>query len=349
MERFEKLGVRFPFFVAPMVGISHVAFRELVRHYTPPSLSPLLFTEMISSRRLPSEHLDQAQHLRTSIGETGLIPQLLCNEETYIAQSFEKLQPLHPWGYDINMGCPASQTLKHNWGVQLMHDKHKAADIVRIAKKYAHKPVSVKLRAAIGRHHNEDYLNDFTAALEDAGADWLTVHCRTQDQGHNGYANWQIIQRLATRRKIPIVANGDIHTWQDALTVRREHGADGVMIARAATARPWILWQIAYRLGHTEKPSGTTRETPPFTPEEEGQEYFAAVLRLSCLMQDHYGDNPQTLKQFFFFLTLSSRWLFFGHEFLTKAKRAQSFYQLRDFVNEYRENTSQKMVAHART
>jgi tRNA-dihydrouridine synthase B len=348
VNRLEKLGVRFPYFVAPMVGISHVAFRELVRFYTPPSLQPLLFTEMISSRRLPQENVGEVDSLRTSPGEDGLIPQLLCNEESFIEQSMYKLRALYPWGIDINMGCPASQTLKHNWGVQLMHNKDKAADVVRFAKKYCDRPISVKLRAALGREFDEKYLLEFTAALEDAGADWLTIHCRTQAQGHRGYAHWTEVENVAKTRSIPIVANGDIHTWEQAISVRNNHGVDGVMIARAAMARPWILWQIAHKLGHTEKPTHATRDLPPFEPEDEAQEYFASLLRLTCLLEEHYGDHAETTRKIHLHLTLSSRWLFFGHDFLVKAKRAKTLTELRDFLNTYRDGTQQKMLSTAR-
>ncbi len=349
MRRFERLGVDFPFFIAPMVGISHVAFRELVRAYTPPGIFPLLFTEMISSRRLPGEQIGEADHLRTSCGEQGLIPQLLCNEEVFIQESMAKLHGLHPWGIDINMGCPVTQTLKHNWGVQLMHDKGKAADVVRFAKKYSARPISVKLRAAIGRDFNEAYLLDFTAALEDAGADWLTVHCRSQEQRHHGYARWDMVEKVASERTIPVVANGDIHTWKSAIEVREKYRVDGVMLARAATARPWILWQIAYHLGHRESPPGIQRTEPPLTPEEEGDEFFSAILRFSCLLEQHFGDCPSTLKKLFFHLTLSSRWLFYGHGFLTQAKKCQNLFQFRDFVNDYRDKYPQPMIETART
>lgn len=349
MYRFEKLGVRFPFFIAPMVGISHVAFRELIRFYTPPSLFPLLFTEMISSRRLPTEQVGEVDHLRTSVGEDGLIPQLLCNEEEFIAQSMEKLRRLYPWGVDINMGCPVTQTLKHNWGVQLMHNKERAADVVRMAKKYSDWPVSVKLRAALGREFNENYLLEFTAALENAGADWLTVHCRTQDQGHHGYARWDMVERVAQERKIPIVANGDIQTWEDALMVKEKHRVDGVMIARAATARPWILWQIAHKLGFRDKPPGASSEEPPLTPEDEGREYFASILRFSCLLEEHFGDNALTLRKLHFHLGLGSRWLFFGHGFLVQARRCPTLFEFREYVNKYREESPQKLITHART
>lgn len=349
MDRFEKLGVQFPYFIAPMVGISHVAFRELVRFYTPASLCPLIFTEMISSRRLPSQHVEEVDSLRTRFGESGLVPQLLCNQDEFIAQSMLKLRRLYPWGVDINMGCPATQTLKHNWGVQLMHDKRAAADVVASAKRHCDVPVSVKLRAALGREFDENYLLEFTEALENAGADWLTIHCRTQGQGHHGYARWDMVQKVAERRRIPIVANGDVHTWEDALHVKKTYGVDGVMLARAAIARPWILWQIAYKLGIEDKPVNATRDTPPFTPEEEGQEFFAAILRYTCLLEDYFGEGPETMRRVFFHLVHGSRWLFFGHDFMTRARRATDLFTLREIINDYRESSSQTLVARART
>lgn len=342
MDRLQNLGVKFPFFIAPMVGISHVAFRELIRHYTPPEIEPLLFTEMISSRRLPGEQVGEVDHLKMSVGENGLIPQLLCNEESFIAESMRKLWWMHPWGVDINMGCPVTATLKHNWGVQLMHDKDKAAEVVRWAKQHTDRPISVKLRAGLGREFDQKYLLDFTESLEDAGADWLTVHCRAQAQGHHGYARWDLVQEVAKERSIPVVANGDVHTWEDALFVKREHEVDGVMIARAATARPWILWQIAYQLGFTQR-------VPPLTREEEGREYFAAMLRLCCLVRDYFGDGPESMRKLLFYFTHSSRWMPFGHPFLMELKRKKSLDEMIDYINVYRDGTNQAMIARART
>ena len=98
-----------------MVGLTHVAFRQLIRSYVPSGLEVLLFTEMLSSRRLPSERLDDVESLKCAPNETNLIPQLLGNEEKFIEPSIKRLMAKSPWGIDINMGCPTSHTLKHNW------------------------------------------------------------------------------------------------------------------------------------------------------------------------------------------------------------------------------------------
>ncbi len=320
--RLNRLGIDFPFLVAPMVGLSHVAFRELVRSYTPRNLKPLVFTEMLSTRLLPQEKLESADSLKTAWGgEKPFIPQILGNEEKFIAPSIEKLMPLEPWGIDINMGCPVTHSLRHNWGVKLMGDRKYAADVVGITKKHSPVPVSVKLRSSPGEEDDLAYLSDFTAALEDAGADWMTIHARPRGQKHHGEANWAVVGDIARARQIPIVGNGDIQTADDAIKVVREFGADGAMIARAATARPWILWQIAHRLGHEESPWGREGELPPETPEAEGREYYRACLAMVDYLEQYGGPEEMALKRLRFFIGVGSRWLPFGHSFWKKCMK----------------------------
>lgn len=85
--RMSALGIDFPFLVAPMVGLSNVAFRQLIRSYTPRGLNVLTFTEMLSTRRLPDEKLSTTNELKTAEDERFFIPQLLGNQEEYIAPS----------------------------------------------------------------------------------------------------------------------------------------------------------------------------------------------------------------------------------------------------------------------
>lgn len=334
----DHLGVSFPILVAPMVGISHVAFRELVRSYLPEGISPLLFTEMLSSRRLPSERLEVAESLFVATGETHFVPQILGNEEEFIAPSIRKLLPLSPWGFDINMGCPKSHALQHNWGVRLLGDRDYASEVVRITKRHSPKPVSVKLRAGIDAVVDKDYLFRFTEALEIAGADWLTVHCRTKAQGHRGFADWELVSEIAGRRTIPVVLNGDIQTSDDILSLLEKKSIAGVMVARAATARPWILWQVAYRLDNS-------LPKPPSTPEEEGAEYFRACFRLSNLIEKYFGETKQALKRLEFYVALGSRWLPFGHELWRRVKCSKSLAEARAEISRYGELYPQRMSA----
>lgn len=345
--RLSRLGVPFPFFIAPMVGISHVAFRELVRSYLPVGLEPLLFTEMLSTRRIPSQRLDTTEFLRSAPGERRFIPQLLGNEERFITPSVRKLEQLCPWGFDINMGCPASQTLKHNWGVLLMGDRRYAAEVVRIARGSTSLPLSVKLRSGNAATHDVAYLKEFTAALEEAGADWLTVHARPRLAGHSGAAAWDVVGEVAQARTIPVVANGDIQTADDALDLMRAYPVDGAMIARAATVRPWILWQIAHRLGMRDAPAGREGELPPQSLEQESREYFRACLRLADLLILYYGDSAGALKRLQFFITTGTRWFFFGHAFWRAMQRAKSVADAASLIQRYADTHAHPMVARA--
>lgn len=333
--RMQSLGIEFPFMIAPMVGLSHVAFRELVRSYTPPSLSALCFTEMLSTRKLPSEKLHNTNELRIAENERFFVPQLLGNEERFIEPSVKKLLALNPWGFDINMGCPQTHILRHNWGVRLMGDAGYAAEVVSMVKRHTALPVSVKLRGGADKDVDVDYLFRFTDVLEEAGLDWLTIHPRPRAAKHEGLANWQAVSDVAKRRSIPVVANGDIQTAEDALHVVRNLGCDGAMIARAATVRPWILWQIAAKLGSTSVPADAVTAGPPVTPEDEGAEYFRAVVRYIDILLKYFGDSEYSLQKARFFAATGSKWFLFGHSFWRVTMKAKTLAEMKEAVSEY--------------
>jgi tRNA-dihydrouridine synthase len=114
------------------------------------------------------------------------------------------------------------------------------------------------------------------------------------------------------------------------------------MIARAAIARPWILWQVAYRLG-------LTADRPPQTPEEEGEAYFQSILRLSCLLQEYFGNTPGALKRLKTHIALSHRWLLFGHEFWKHAQASEDLIEARDRIHDHAEKHPQPMARRAAT
>jgi tRNA-dihydrouridine synthase len=287
---------------------------------------------MLSTRRLPSEKLETTNELKTVESERFFVPQLLGNEERFIEPSIRKLMQLSPWGFDINMGCPVNHILRHNWGVRLMGDPTYAAEVVRVAKKHAKVPVSVKLRGSADETIDREYLETFTKALEEAGVDWLTIHARPRSQKHTGAANWNLVAEVAAARSVPVVANGDIQTAEDACRLLLDYKVDGAMIARAATIRPWILWQIAEKLGITEKPIGMEERSAPQTGEGESQEYLLACLRLIDFLEQYFGDSDYSLQKFRFFVATGSKWMFFGHAFWKQTMKCRNLNDLRDVM-----------------
>ncbi|UXR65007.1 tRNA-dihydrouridine synthase family protein [Bdellovibrio bacteriovorus] len=139
--------VNFPLCLAPMVGLTHVALREVMREYLPSDAYTIWPTEMLNSRRVPGENLETTPETMRSPDENGLVPQILGNEEGPIAESVKRLIEWGAEAIDINMGCPVQKALKHNYGVALMGDPTYAAEVVRMTVKNSTVPVSVKLRA----------------------------------------------------------------------------------------------------------------------------------------------------------------------------------------------------------
>ena len=317
------LGSRlnFPLCLAPMVGLTHVALRLVLREYLPASAFTIWPTEMLNSRKLPFEDLNSTPEALRDPREEGLVPQILGNDESCIAQSLLKLEAWGAEGIDINMGCPVEKALRHNYGVALMGDAKYAADVVRMTVKSTQLPVSVKLRAIQREDSGKAELLDFVAGLQAAGASWITLHPRTAEQKRRGQAEWSQISWLKKNLSIPVIGNGDIQTLDDVVQMQEETGCDLVMAGRALAARPWMLWQLGEQLGFGP-PAGREGESAPRTTLEEGREY-GRVLRRHLAYCLQFFKEDLALRKFRFYVRTTAVWLSFGHTLysvVTKAK-----------------------------
>lgn len=303
-------AVNFPITLAPMVGLTHTSFRRLLMDYLPANATAFWPTEMLNSRKIPFENLGTTPETYRHPEEQGfLVPQILGNEEEPLRKSVEKLQQWGVSGIDINMGCPVSKALKHNYGVSLMGDSNYAADVVRMTTRWAKVPVSVKLRA-VESGERADLLN-FVNGLVDAGASWLTLHPRRGSQKRRGEADWSQISWLRNQLSCPLIGNGDVQIADDVDRMLDETGCDMVMIGRALTARPWLLWQFGEKWDW-EAPSSRLGERAPQTPEQEALEYGLALRRLLSYMHQDFKTESLILRKFLFFVKTGSPWLDFG-------------------------------------
>jgi nifR3 family TIM-barrel protein len=350
--------VNFPVSLAPMVGLSHVALRAMVRRYMPADAVTFWPTEMLSSWRLPREEVGStAETLRLS-DETELVPQILGNDEGPIRESVARLVDWGAEGIDINMGCPVNKALKHNYGVALMGDRDYAARVVEMTVRNSSVPVSVKLRA--GLQNDMEFLDSFVRALESAGASWVTLHPRVGHMKRRGAADWSQIKFVRDRVKIPVVGNGDVQCCDDVFAMLSETGCDSVMVGRALAARPWLLWQVGERLG-MKPPAGMASEgnysdgdassqlcpdrvgavrigvldndrlRAPATPEEEGREYGRAALFQLAELERHF-DWDGGFKRFKFYIRMTMGWLEFGQHLFSLVSGSKSYPELRDNV-----------------
>lgn len=315
--------VNFPLCLAPMVGLSHVGLRLIVRQYLPEGAFTVWPTEMLNSRRIKGETLGKTPETRRGPEEWGLVPQILGNNEDEIRSAVERLVDWGVAGIDINMGCPVKKALRHNYGVALMGDADYAAEVVRMTVRHSTVPVSVKLRA--GHQNDRSFLLDFVQGLEGAGASWLCLHPRLAAQKRRGRADWEQIGLVRESVKVPVIGNGDIQVVDDVLDMLNQTGCDMVMAGRALTARPWLFWQLGERLGWP-KPAGRTGAAPQ-SQEEEGAEYGHCLKLLLQLFREYFPE-PLGVRKFRFYVRTSHVWLTFGHQLFSLVNRAKTYDEL---------------------
>ena len=224
--------------LAPMAGITDFVLRSLVRTYAPEAL---ITTEMISSEFL-------AQNVRTEITKldgshhpivyqiSGHKPHLMKAAAEYLTQFADMI--------DINMGCPVNKVVKGQDGAALMRNPKLAAELVKAVKAGTDKPVSVKFR--LGYTQDEMNYVEFGQQMQQAGADFITIHARTRKQFYAGVADWPKIKALKENVDIPVFANGDITSVEDAIECLDVTGADGVAIARGVLGDPTLIGRIEH-------------------------------------------------------------------------------------------------------
>lgn len=317
--------INFPVCLAPMVGLSHVALRDLVREYMPKGACSFWPTEMLSSRRLPHERVGETLETLRSPQDDFIVPQILGNDREEIKRSVDRLERWGIVGLDINMGCPVKKALRHNYGVALMGDPEYAARVVEMAVSATAYPVSVKLRA--GLQGDFSFLKNFVLGLQEAGAQWVTLHPRTAEQKRRGRADWDQIRRLRSEINMPVIGNGDVQTAEDAHSLFEQTGCDMVMVGRALTARPWLMWQLGESWGWGP-PEGRQGELAPRSREEEGLEFGRAQLRFLEILESYYPEK-QGVRRFRFFLKNSHQWLEFGHSYWAALQKSSNYSSLK--------------------
>lgn len=327
----------FPLCLAPMVGLSHVVLRKIVYDYLPQDQETIWPTEMLNSRRVPQEKLGFTAETLLHEGERNLVPQILGNDKEMIQLTIRKM--INEWGetdaisgIDINMGCPVQKALRHNYGVALMGDLNYAAQVVEFAATASNKPVSVKLRA-VGSDKSIPELIHFVKTLRDAGAQWITLHPRTAEQKRRGQADWSQITELKKALDIPIIGNGDIQTVDDVFSMLETTNCDMVMSGRGLAARPWMMWQVAYR-------KGLTAEVPPMTEYEEGAEYGKMLLKFIHLSRYYFCEKlghkqDYAFRKIQFFVRTTHVWLEWGHPLTSEINRSQSFEEMIERVEKF--------------
>lgn len=228
--------------LAPMADMTDSAFCQIVKQVTGRKDFPIVFREMVSSEAVVRGNDKTMGMTAIHEAERPLIQQIFGSNPQTMAEAAKIIEKSdNPDGFDINMGCPVYKITSNFNGCALMKDPKTSQEIVRKMVEAVKVPISVKIR--LGWSDPFEAIK-FAPILEDIGATLISVHGRTKEQGYSGTANWKLIGEVKKSVKIPVLANGDIFTPEDAIKALEVTKCDGVLIARGALGNPWIFRQI---------------------------------------------------------------------------------------------------------
>ena len=223
---------------SPLAGVSDQIFRNFVRRWAPEAL---LFTEMVNAQSLELGHgREKLEEISKELGPIGV--QLFDYRPGAMVTAAKRAEDAGAFLIDINMGCPAKKIARKGSGSALLKDEALASQIVREVVKAVKIPVTVKMR--LGWCEESANPVRLGLLLQEAGAQLLTIHGRTREQGFAGKANWLAIAKVKKALDIPLIANGDINNHKDAINCLKITNADGVMVGRGSMGAPWLIGQI---------------------------------------------------------------------------------------------------------
>jgi nifR3 family TIM-barrel protein len=265
------VAVRNRVLLAPMTGITDAPFRRLVSQLG----AGLVVSEMTASELLVEG--DRNAVLRAEGQGTGIhVVQLAGCEPYWMAEGARIAEGAGAQVIDINMGCPSKFVATRQSGSALMRDLDHALTLIDATVGAVAIPVTLKMR--LGWDDRSINAPELARRAQAAGVRMVSVHGRTRCQFYSGTADWAAVRAVRDAISIPLAVNGDIRSFDNAVTALNASGADLVMVGRAAQGRPWFPGQMARYLE-----TGRRETAPPLATQ------FALIAALYEEMLAHHG------------------------------------------------------------
>lgn len=255
--------------LAPMSGVTDLAFRRIAARLG----AGLVVSEMVACAQLAQAD-DEARLRAEGEGLSTHVVQLAGRDPAWMAEAARVAVGAGAAIVDINMGCPAKKVVGGHGGSALLKDLDLAVRLIAATVAAVDVPVTVKMR--LGWDTGSIVAPELAARAEAEGAAMVTVHGRTRDQFYEGKADWRAIRAVCDRVAIPVVANGDLRTAEEAPLMLQASGADAVMIGRGAQGRAWFPASVARFLS-----DGVARAAPSLAAQRDlAIEHYDGLLSL---------------------------------------------------------------------
>ena len=258
--------------LAPMAGVTDAPFRQVCREYG----AAHTVAEMVSAN--PRLRSSRQSRLRLAIDNDPLPRsiQIVGGDVESMVEAARYNVDRGAQVIDINMGCPAKKVCRKAAGSALMKDEALVEQILQAVVAAVDVPVTLKIRTGWSR--SERNAVTIASIAEQAGVVALAVHGRSRECGYHGEVEYDTIRQVKNSVSIPVIANGDIDSPQQAAQVLDLTGADGVMIGRRAQGQPWLFRQIHEYLSHGR-----------LVPEPGPQEKLETMFRHLLAVHQFYG------------------------------------------------------------
>ena len=221
--------------IAPMAGVTDYNYRQILKRFHP----DYIFTEMVSSNAIVRGNEKTLEQLLKVDQDESV--QIFGKDIDIMLEAAKYIESIGVPHLDINAGCPMKKIVQNGYGAALLADLQHLDKLLYKLKSNLKIPISLKIR--IG-YKNFNLPLEATKIAEKNDFKFVTVHGRTREQLYTGKADWEIIKNIKQNSKIPIIGNGDIFSYKDAVEKARYSNVDGIMLARGIMGYPWLIREI---------------------------------------------------------------------------------------------------------
>lgn len=224
-----------PFVLAPMAGITDIAFRSFMREMG----CGVVVTELVSATGLKFSSEKTRRLMAFSADQQPLGVQLFGEDLDHLAYAAQVVEQMGADFVDLNFGCPVPKVVKKGAGSAVLRDLAQVKKVFRAVKSAVTIPVTVKVRT--GWDESSRNTPQVVQVAADEGLAWVAIHGRTRAAAYSGAADWNYIASVKRESPLPIIGNGDLTSAAKAVGRLKESGCDAVMIGRGCLKNPWIF------------------------------------------------------------------------------------------------------------